>query len=170
MKIKVSALRSIIREAIEKSRIVKERPWSVEYTFSLSKGKAEDSEGLGPDGFAIIMSGASGKTMRVIVDTYWNPQAGDQSGNSIKIEIDGQETESSYIPVRFDTGKKQKLIISNSPIADLIVISHCADTNSVPVVAIAVSNPFAVNEDVQFSVKNLGNGTADVDLTRHSSL
>lgn len=169
MKIRASALRSLIKESISNTRIIRERPWTVEHTFSLSKGKAVDSEGPGPDGFAIILLGESGKTMRVIVDTYWNPQVGDQSGNSIKIEIDGKETASTYTPVKLDTGKKQKILISNSPVQGLIVVSHCEELNSVPIVVLVAPNPFDVNEDVQFSVKNIGNGSIDVNLSHFLS-
>jgi len=169
MRIRESALRSLIKESIKNTRIIKERPWTVEHIFSLSKGKASDSEGLGPDGFAIVLLGESGKTMRVIVDTYWNPQAGDQSGNSIKIEIDGKETVSTYIPAKLDTGKKQKILISNSPVQGLLVVSHCEELNSVPIAVLIVPNPFEVNEDVQFSVKNIGNGSIDVKLSHFLS-
>lgn len=170
MRIRASALRSLIKESISNVRILKERPWTVEHIFSLSKGKASDSEGLGPDGFAIVLLGESGKTMRVIVDTYWNPQAGDQSGNSLKVEIDGKERASTYVPVKFDTGKKQKILISNSPVQGLIVVSHCEELISVPIVVLAVSNPFNIDEDIQFSIKNLGNGSVDAKLSHFLSL
>ena len=172
MKITAEALRRLIKESLNNTKIVKERPWSVEHEFVLTSGKAEDSEGTGPDGFAIVLSGDSGKTMRVIVDTYWNPQSGDQSGNSLKIETDGQKPEASstYVPVRFDSGKKQRLIISNSPVSGLISVAHAASLDSLPIVMLVVANPFDVDEDIEFSTKNLGNGKFEAELTDFSSL
>jgi hypothetical protein len=172
MKITKNALRSLFSEAIEKDRIIHERPWSVEYEFSLSGGSAEDSEGKGPDGFAVIMIGESGKIARVIVDTYWNPNTGDQSGNSLKFEVDGQTQENSqtYVPVRFDDGEKQRLIISNAPVQGLIAISHAHSADDSPVVHLIVPNPFGEDEDVDFSTENLGNGTANVDLIQHTNM
>jgi len=171
MKIVVSALKSLIREAINSTRIVKERPWALEYEFTLKSGTASDSEGPGPDGFAVILKGESGKTMRVIVDSYWNPQAGDKSGNSLKIEIDGQTPPTeTYVPTRFDTGTAQRLIISNSPVAGLLTVAHAAEEDAVPIVMLAVPNPFETDEDVEFDSKKLGNGDAQIKLLNHNSL
>ena len=172
MKITKNALRLLISEAIENNRIIHERPWSVEYEFSLSGGSAEDSEGKGPDGFAVVMTGESGKIAKVIIDTYWNPNAGDQSGNSLKFEVDGQTQENSqtYVPVRFDDGEKQRLIISNTPVQGLIVISHAHSDDDSPVVYLVVPNPFDEDEDVDFAIENLGNGSANVDQLRHTNM
>lgn len=162
----------MISEAIEKDRIIRERPWSVEYEFSLSDGSAEDSEGKGPDGFAVIMTGESGKIAKVVIDTYWNPNASDQSGNSLKFEVDGQTQENSqtYVPVRFDDGEKQMLIISNTPVQGLIAISHAHSDDDSPIVYLVVPSPFEGDEDVDFSIENLGNGLANVGQLRHTNM
>lgn len=172
MKFTQSALKALVNEAIGNDRIIHERPWSVEYEFSLSGGSASDSEGEGPDGFAVVMTGESGRVARVIVDTYWNPNTGDQSGNSLKFEVNGetQENAQTYVPVKFDDGEKQKLIISNAPVQGLIAISHAHSEEDSPIVHLIVPNPFDEDEDVDFSVENLGNGDADVNLTRHTNM
>ena len=169
MKFKVAALRRLMSEAIDQDRVIRERPWSVEYTFTLTGGQAADSEGKGPDGFAIVMTGESGKQMRVIVDSYWNPSSGDESGNSLKIEYVGERA-SSYVPTRFDDGKQQLLTISNTPMPGIISVAHAADFSSIPVVYLITSNPFESDEDVEFTIENLGNGVADVKLTGHTNL
>jgi hypothetical protein len=172
MKIRKSALRNLIKEAVEGDRIVKERPWSVEHSFRLSGGTAEDSEGKGPDGFAVVLRGESGNEMRVVVDTYWNPQSGDSSGNSLRVEVNGEVVEGgeTYVPTRFDDGKQQFLIVSNSPTAGVVCVSHKSTEGSVPVVYLAIANPFEEEEDVEFEVENIGNGEADVKLTNHVNL
>lgn len=172
MKLTKSALKRLIKESIENNKILRERPWSVEYSFMLSGGTATDSEGEGPDGFAIVMSSDSGREMRVVVDTYWNPQSGDTSGNSIRVEMDGQiiENGETYVPVRMDDGEEQFLTISNSPVADVITISHAHDKKSPPVVYLVVPNPFEVDNDVSFDIENIGNGKSIVKLVRHINL
>ena len=172
MKITSSALRKLIREAIDGNRIIQERPWSVEYTFSLSGGTSSDSEGEGPDGFAIVMTTESGAVGRVVVDTYWNPQIGDQSGNSLKFEFGGEEVDGgvTYVPVRFDDGKKHKLVLSNAPVPGMLAISHMAPGTEVPVVYLVVPTPFGEDDDVEFSTESLGNGEVDVELTGHVNL
>ena len=172
MKITTAALKRLIKESIENDRIIRERPWSVEHSFKLSGGSASDSEGEGPDGFALVMTGESGREMKVIVDTYWNPQSGDQNGNSLRVEIDGEIVEGgeTYVPTRLDDGKEQFLTVSNSPVANVITISHSHDGKFPPVVHLVVPNPFDVDEDVNFSVEKMGNGDADVKLTRHVNL
>lgn len=168
MKITRSALRSLIREAVNNDRIIKERPWSVEFSFKLSGGSATDSEGQGPDGFAIIMSSESGDSLKIIVDSYWNPQSGDQSGNTLRIE--GPSPASTYVPHRFDDGQEQFITISNAPVPGLLTVSHTAGKGAVPVVHLVVPNPFDVDEDVSFDVENMGNGDAEVKLNRHTNL
>ena len=172
MKIVKSALRRLVREGIDGDRIIQERPWSVEHTFSLSGGIAADSEGEGPDGFAIVMTTESGATGRVVVDTYWNPQAGDQSGNSLKFEFGGEEVDggTTYVPIRFDDGKQHKLILSNAPVPGMLAISHVAPGTDVPIVYLVVPNPFGVDDDVEFSTEFLGNGDVGVKLTGHVNL
>lgn len=172
MKIAFSVLKSLIRESLASTRIIKERPWAVEHEFSLSAGSAEDAEGPAADGFAIVLKGESGKTVRVIVDTYWNPHSADNSGNSLKIEIDGQvpPAAETYVPVKFDTGTKQKIIISNSPVSELLTVAHAADLKAIPIVLLAVQNPFDIDEDIEFDVKNLGNGKFNADVVRFSSI
>ena len=171
MQISKKALKALIKEAIKSARILSERPWSVEYTFSMKGGpnSAEDSEGSSADGFVIKMSTKSGTIASVIVDSYWNPQSGDQSGNSIKFQVDGEEVEhgNAYIPYKFDNGKRQRLLISNTPVSGLLTISHAVDEDSLPIVYLALSNPFEVNEDIEFDVENLGSGEVDVELTDH---
>lgn len=169
MKIKKSALRKIIREAIDSDRIISERPWSVEFSFRLSGGIASDSEGSGPDGFQITMKSQSGAEAKITVDSYWNPQAGDSSGNSLKFSSDKKE-ESSYVPHRFDDGKEQMIILSNAPVSRMIAISHAISKNDLPVVYLIVPNPFEVDDDVEFDIESNGNGKAEVKLKRHTNL
>lgn len=172
MKIAYSALQRLVKEAVdEQHRIVKERPWSVEYSFKLSGGTARDSEGLGPDGFTIVMNGESGMTMSVTVDTYWNPQNGDVSGNQLTIEIDGvlDKKNSTYVPTRFDDGKKQFLIISNAPVPGLMIVSHGVDDQP-PVAYCVFQNPFNIDENVDFEIQKNGNGKADVKLSKSINL
>lgn len=179
MKITQRALRSLLREAIKGDKILSERPWTVEYTFIMSGDSAEDSEGESADGFAVVMTSASGKSMRIIVDSYWNPQAGDQSGNSIKVEIDeGSETDSSspvensqaYVPHKFDDGKEHRLIISNSPVSGIISISHGFE-GMLPIVYLVVPNPFETDsDDLSFDIEKLGSGEVEVELTDHVNI
>lgn len=170
MKIVVSELKRILKESIDGNKILSKRPWSVEYAFTLSGGNAEDSEGKGPDGFAVTMAGDSGKTVKVIVDSYWNPQAGDSSGNSLKVEADGNVVSDTYVPTRFDDGEEQTLIISNSPVPGLLTVSHSADSSSPPIVYLAIPNPFDEGDDVSFDAEKIGNGNAKINLKGHSNL
>jgi hypothetical protein len=170
MKITAFALKNLIREALGGSKILKERPWAVEYSFKLSGGSAEDSEGESPDGFAVVMSSDSGLMARFIVDCYWNPQMGDSSGNSLKFELDGRSEQSTYVPTRFDDGKEQRIIISNSPVSGLISVSHAAGSNKVPIVYLTVKNPFDETDDISFSIENIGNGKIDVEMTNYTNL
>lgn len=169
MKLKVSALRKLLTEAIDQDKLLRERPWSVEYTFTLSGGSAADSEGTGPDGFAIVLTGESGKTMRVIVDSYWNPTSGDESGNSLRIEYEGEKM-STYVPTRFDDGEQHLLTISNTPVPGIISVSHSATFSSIPIVYLVTTNPFDVEEDVEFAIETMGNGVADVKMTGHTNV
>lgn len=169
MKYTRNALRSLIREAIESDKILPERPWSVEVTFSLSGGTASDSEGEGPDGFALLMSSDSVEA-RIVVDTYWNPQGGDKSGNSLRIEVDGSTVADSYIPVKMDDGKKQRLIVSSSPVANVIVVSHAVDEKQLPIAYLVTKSPFVTAEDIDFSIDPLGNGEVDAEITGHVNL
>jgi hypothetical protein len=167
VKITKNCLRKLLREAIDDAKILPERPWSVEYTFSMSGGTASDSEGEAPDGFVVTMKGDSGLELQIVVDAYWNPSAGDQSGNSLKVMLDGEDLEdaSSYVPTRFDDGKKQRLIISNSPVGRSIVVSHAPDEKSPPIAYLVFGNPFDDQEDVEFDADPIGNGEIDVELT-----
>lgn len=169
MKIKKSELRKIIREAINSDRILPERPWTVEFSFKLSGGIASDSEGSGPDGFQISMKSHSGIEAKIIVDSYWNPQAGDSSGNSLKFSFDQKET-SSYVPHRFDDGKEQTIVLSNSPTAGVIAISHAISGDSLPIVYLVVPNPFKDDDNIDFDFETIGNGKADVKLRRRVNL
>jgi len=172
MKITSFALKKLIRESIKNDRIIPERPWSVEHGFKLSGGIASDSEGEGPDGFAIVLRGESGREMKVVVDTYWNPQSGDQSGNSLRVELDGEVMDGgeTYVPTRFDDGKEQTLTISNSPVSGMITVSHSPDGKSPPIVYLVVSNPFDIDDDIDFDVEKLGNGDVQVQLKQHINL
>lgn len=164
------SFRKFIKEAIESDRIIKERPWSVEYTFTLSGGSADDSEGTAPDGFEIDLTSESGESVSVIVDSYWNPQNGDQSGNELRIESEGRVIDRTYVPVRFDDGNEQIIVISNSPVKDVITISHGL-SGTVPIVYLSVKSPFTTDDDdIEFTVKKLGNGNADVELTDHANV
>lgn len=164
-----NAIRKLILESIEGNDVVSERPWSVQYTFSLSKGTATDSEGAGPDGFAVVMS-SQDVVMKIMVDSYWNPQSGDQSGNSLKVEINDELIDTKYVPVKFDDGKDQKLLISNSPQTGIISVSHAGSDGDVPVVYAIVENPFPNQNDIEFNVENLGNGKIDVKITGFTNL
>ena len=172
MKITARALKNLIREASVAGGALKERPWSLEYSFKLSGGIASDAEGKGPDGFAINLKGESGNVLRVMVDSYWNPQAGDKSGNSLKVVLNGEPVEGgeTYVPVRFDDGKQQFIQISNSPTARVICISHTGDEDSPPVVYLAVPNPFEDEEELDVETEELGNGDAEVKLHRQVNL
>lgn len=169
MKYTRSALSSLIREAIESDKILPERPWSVEVTFSLSGGVASDAEGESPDGFALLMSSDSSE-VRVVVDTYWNPQGEDKSGNSLRIEVDGEVVVDSYVPVKMDDGKKQRLIVSNSPVANVLVVSHAMDEKQLPIAYLVTKSPFVTAEDIDFSIETLGNGEVDATITGHVNL
>lgn len=170
MKISVAALRTLIRESIDKDRIIRERPWSVEYTFSMSGGAASDSEGEAPDGFAIVMKGDSDKEVRIVIDSYWNPQTGNTSGNELRVE-GLEQVVSTYVPIRFDSGEEQVIVISNSPVSGMITVAHgLNDKSSLPVVHLVFPSPFAGDEDVNFSSENLGAGDVDVKLTRHTNI
>ena len=169
MKILKKVLKKLVKEAVEGDRLIPERPWSVEYSFTLSGGTASDSEGQGPDGFAIVMTSDNGKTVRIVVDAYWNPTSGDESGNSIKMEYDGQQV-STYVPVRFDDGNQQKLIISNTPVPGIMSVSHASSPSSLPIIYLVMKNPFDEDEDVTFDVETLGNGQVDVKMTGHTNL
>ena len=164
MKIRLSQLRRLIREAVGGAKILRERPWAIEWTFKLSGGEAEDSEGVGPDGFAVVLR-AGDQVARVIVDSYWNPQAGDQSGNSLKWEVNGYVLKSAYVPIRFDSGKEQRLVISNSPVDGLLAISHAGGSTVPPVVYLVVENPFGEEDDMSFDVEKLGNSDMDVEMS-----
>jgi len=173
MKITQKALHRFLHEAIKGNRIISERPWSVEYTFSMKGSSADDSEGSSADGFAVVMSSESGVTMRVIVDAYWNPQTGDQSGNSIKVEVDGKIVEggTSYVPRRFDDGTKQRILISNSPVANVITVSHADADPALPIVYLAVQNPFGADDnDIEWSVDTLGAGDVDVSMSKYINI
>lgn len=170
MKITRRALKKLVQESIEGDAILKERPWAVEYTFQLSGGTASDSEGQSPDGFAIVMKGDSGKTVKVVVDTYWNPSSGDESGNSLKLEVDGEVVDSTYVPARFDDGEQQRLVISNAPVSGMMTVAHAMDMESPPVIHLVTENPFAESEDVSFEVEVMGNGEATVEMTGHTNL
>jgi len=172
MKFTRAALRRLISEAIKDNKILAERPWSVEYTFTLTGDSAEDSEGSSADGFVVTLTSESGSTMKVIVDSYWNPQAGDQSGNSIKVEIDSDggvvtpaKNSVAHVPHKFDDGKKQKILLSNSPVQGIITISHAISTTSLPIVYLAVTNPFTDDDDLTFDVEPMGNGDLDIEMT-----
>jgi hypothetical protein len=169
MKITTGALKRLIRESIDGDRIIRERPWSVEYSFKLSGGIASDSEGEGPDGFAVVLTGESGRELKVVIDTYWNPQSGDQNGNSLRVEVDGEVLDGgeTYVPTRFDDGKEQFLTISNSPVADVVTISHSPNGDSPPIVYLVFPNPFDDDEDLSFKVEKIGNGDSNVKLTKH---
>lgn len=169
MKISKRALKSMLAEALEGTRIIRERPWSVEYSFSLQPGDAEESEGASADGFVLTMLGESGTTLAVHVDSYWNPQAGDKSGNSIKIYLGDDIVDETYVPVKFDDGTKQVLLLSNAPVPGLIAVAHAPSMSNPPVVHLIVENPFSEDEDVEFEVSNLGNGRADVEMHRFFS-
>jgi len=174
MRISKKALRRLVKEAIDSNRIISERPWSVEYTFKMKGGAqaAEDSEGPSADGFAINMESESGTKMRIIIDSYWNPQTGDQSGNSIKVEVDGSEVEggSSYVPHKFDDGKSQRIMISNTPVSGIVAISHAIDEDSLPIVYLTVPNPFDDDDDINFELDIIGNGEVDVEMSKHINI
>lgn len=171
MKFTRKALKALISEAIGKDRIVRERPWSVEHSFRLSGGIATDSEGdESPDGFVIVLSSENGDEAKVIVDTYWNPQNGDESGNALRVELPNGERQETYVPTRFDDGETQYITISNSPVPGIITVSHSPGEDVPPITYLAFENPFEVDEDIDFEVETLGNGEADVKLTRHFNI
>lgn len=171
MKFTRKALKSFLKEAIGQDRIIRERPWSVEHSFKLSGGVATDSEGdKSPDGFAIIMSSGTGPEVKVIIDTYWNPQNGDESGNALKVELPSGEVQELYVPTCFDDGKTQYITISNSPVPGVITVSHAPNDKTPPIAYSAFENPFEMDDDISFEIETLGNGKADVKLTRHFNI
>lgn len=168
MKFTRKALKDLVREAVGKDRIIRERPWSVEHSFKLSGGVATDSEGdESPDGFSIVLTSESGKEVRIVVDTYWNPQNGDESGNALKVEFEDGTHMQTHVPTRFDDGKVQFITISNSPVPGIITVSHSPDKSTSPVTYLVFENPFEVDEDITFEPETLGNGKAQVKMTRH---
>jgi ATP-dependent Lon protease len=66
--------------------------------------------------------------------------------------------------------KQQLLIISNTPVPGVITVSHSATLDDVPITYLIASNPFEIDEDVDFFIEQMGNGKADVKLTSHSNL
>ena len=165
MKITRRALKNLVREALESSKILRERPWTVEYTFSLSGGNASDSEGTSPDGFSIDLKTESEDSMSIVFDCYWNPQQGDKSGNSIKVILNDEVVASTYVPHRFDDGKKQKAIISNVVDGGVICVSHCKSERETPVTYLVVQNPFPNEQDISFEARSLGTGDVQVDMS-----
>jgi hypothetical protein len=170
LRMSVGCLKRLLREGVGGQKVLRERPWAVEWTFKMSGGIASDSEGEGADGFAIVMRGERGGQFRLVVDAYWNPQTGDQSGNSLKWESADGAPESVYVPHRFDDGKEQRLILSNSPVPGVMLVSHAGSADAVPVTYMVKENPFADEEDVEFDIEKLGNGDVTVDLSRSTFL
>lgn len=169
LRMRVGCLKRLLREGVKGQKMLRERPWAVEWTFRMDGGTAEDSEGRGPDGFAVVLRGGGGAQVRLVVDAYWNPQAGDASGNSLKWEAEGEAPDSVYVPRRFDDGKEQRLILSNSPVSGFLMVSH-AGAGEVPIVHMVKANPFEVEEDVDFQVEKLGNGRVEVKMTGVTNL
>ena len=158
-------------EGLDGRKVLVERPWSVEYKFTLGEGEAEDSEGLGPDGWALVVTSSGGVELRVVVDTYWNPTSGDRSGNCLRIEVDGAEVEDgqAYVPTPMDDGKEHHLLLSNLPGGRVMAVGHCR--RGEPVVIYHVFDcPFPEEEDLSFEVEEVGNGRAEVDRVGFVSL
>jgi hypothetical protein len=170
MRIIEKQLKKLIREALGSNEILRERPWSILVEFRMSEGIASDSEGVGPDGFSVIAESDSGKIMSVSIDTYWNPQAGDQSGNSLKVHFERKELAQTYVPTRFDDGKTQFLLISNAPVQNVIVVSHAYDARAVPIAYLVVPNLFNMSEDINFRIQKNGNGLVQARIVSHSNL
>lgn len=155
MKFSVNCIRQLVKEAAT-GRLIVERPWSVEIEFRLSGGKATDSEGYGPDGFQVVLRDDDGNEAAVVVDTYWNPQAGDTSGNQLYATVDGKRiTSNAYVPTKLDDGKPQRLVISNSPKLGAIVVSHC-EKGGTPIAYLAFRQIFAKDSSINVSCHGLG--------------
>lgn len=148
MKIKLSQLRRLIREEITKNAILVERPWSARFDFRMKGGDAADSEGTGPDGVKISLRAGS-IALEIVADSYWNPQNGDTSGNELRAIVDGQVVNRSYVPIRFDNGKKQSIVISNSPVERVLSVSHSL-AGSTPIMYLTLAVPFEMNEPIKF--------------------
>lgn len=108
--------------------------------------------------------------MKILVDSYWNPQNGDKSGNSIKVELADGEMQESYVPHKFDDGSYQKIFVSNTPVSGMLSIGHSLDEESPPIIYLAVPNPFDDDDDITFDVEPMGNGKVDVTLTNHTNV
>lgn len=157
------------QQASPRSRIIAERPWTLQFGFNLSGGVASDSEGMAADGIEICMTD-NRHEVAVTVDAYWNPHKGDQSGNSIKVSLDGELIAQAYVPVRFDDGNDQVLTISNAVVPGLLAIAHSPQVNAPPVVHAVVNCPFAIDNDISFYAGTIGNGTGNVWLLDEISL
>ena len=172
MKITLAALRTLLREALEGDTILSERPWSVEVEFKLEGGDAVDSEGRGPDGFEVLMR-CGAVEASVVVDSYWNPQSGDASGNALRFQVGGETVGGgeTYVPVRFDDGRRQRLVVSNSPVAGMLTVAHTPD-DSLPVVYLVVPTPFQEmdGDEIDFEVQALGEGEVDARIVDHVNL
>ena len=125
MKLDSKSLRALIKEVVdtyEESALVCERPWIVKLPFTLSSsGGAEDAEGESSDGIKLALSGETA-TVEVVVDTYWNPHAGDESGNSLVVYVDGEELIREYFPRKLDDDSEHVLLVSCSPWYDKLFI------------------------------------------------
>lgn len=170
MKFSIGCIRKIVKESMREDRLVAERPWSIEVEFKLSGGKAADSEGVSPDGFQIMLRDEDGNEASVVVDTYWNPQAGDTSGNQMYAVVNGQRVGSTYVPTRFDDGKSQTIVVSNSPSLGAIVVSH-ARKGEAPVAYLAFGAQLALNSSVEVTCEPLGDSEKlDCKVTNRTNL
>lgn len=149
----IKTLRFLIREELKKNLILSERPWAAEFHFKMKGGTAEDSEGIGPDGLKFIFN-CGEQELKVVLDSYWNPQSGDSSGNELKIYVNDVLKARSYVPVRFDDGKFQTLIVSNSPVENKISFSH-GYVDDVPIYYLCVSNPFEKSKPIKMKHSSL---------------
>lgn len=97
------------------SPLLVERPWLVTLPFSMKgSGGAMDSDGESLDGITLLVGGR--KTMiSITADTYWNPRAGDESGNSFVVTINEKEVAREHFPRKLDDGTEHTLFLSNSP-------------------------------------------------------
>ena len=134
--------------------ILPERPWAAKYEFAMKGGDASDSEGTAPDGVIMFIK-SNRQEVLIIADSYWNPSSGDESGNELRVEINGEVVVKRYVPVRFDDGESHTIIVSNDPVSNEIAVLHASPADETPILSLSFENPFPVQQELNFGCRPL---------------